>query len=114
MNSLKVLLSDSEGLVLVHLKTRITKSGILRIPEELKEMFGHDMKIITVTGAAAFLCPEEIANEDVLRSIELIKEDLELRLSKEKSKVGTNQLGESSLKNGHTVSIRSGAWNRII
>lgn len=68
------------------LKTIIAKieSDMLQVPEEVREILGHDMKIVVGTAAiVAFSAGTSYA--DVLRSLELIQDDLQLRLSKEKS-----------------------------
>jgi hypothetical protein len=68
------------------LKTIIAKieSDVLQVPEEVREILGHDMKIVVGTAAiVAFSAGTSYA--DVLRSLELIQDDLQLRLSKEKS-----------------------------
>jgi hypothetical protein len=70
---------------LVELKTRITEAGILQVPKELVEVFGQDMKMITGT-TAAILFPAGISYEDVMRSLEIIRADLQFRLSKERVK----------------------------
>jgi len=57
---------------------------VLQVPEEVREILGHDMKIVVGTAAiVAFSAGTSYA--DVLRSLELIQDDLQLRLSKEKS-----------------------------
>ena len=68
------------------LKTIIVKieSDVLHVPEEAREILGHDTKLIVGTAAViAFSAGTSYA--DVLRSLELIQDDLQLRLSKEKS-----------------------------
>jgi hypothetical protein len=68
------------------LKTIVTKieSDVLRVPEELRDLLGHDTKLIVGTAAVvAFSAGTSYA--DVLRSLELIQEDVQFRLSKEKS-----------------------------
>jgi hypothetical protein len=68
------------------LKTIIAKieSDVLQVPEEVREILGHDMRIVVGTAAiVAFSAGTSYA--DVLRSLELIQDDLQLRLSKEKS-----------------------------
>jgi hypothetical protein len=68
------------------LKTIIAKieSNVLQVPEEVREIVGHDMKIVVGT-AAIVAFSAATSYEDVLRSLELIQDDLQLRLSKEKS-----------------------------
>jgi hypothetical protein len=68
------------------LKTIIAKveSDVLHLPRELREVLGHDTRIIVGTAAAiAFSAGTSYA--DVLRSLQLIQYDVQLRLSKEKS-----------------------------
>jgi ParB-like chromosome segregation protein Spo0J len=74
------------------LKTIIAKieSDVLHVPEEVREMLGHDTKIIIGTAAViAFSAGTSYA--DVLRSLELIQDDLQLRLSKEKSEASKSR-----------------------
>jgi hypothetical protein len=69
------------------LKTIITKieSDVLHIPEEAREILGHDTKLIIGTAAViAFSAGTSYA--DILRSLELIQDDIQLRMSKEESK----------------------------
>lgn len=68
------------------LKTIITKieSDVLHVPEEVREILGHDMKIIVGT-AAIIAFSAGTSYPDVLRSLELIRDDLQLRMSKKKS-----------------------------
>jgi hypothetical protein len=68
---------------LAELKTVIAKieSDVLQIPRDLREIFGHDTKIIVGTAAViAFSAATSYA--DVLRSLELIQDDVKFRLSK--------------------------------
>ena len=67
------------------LKTIIVKieSDVLHVPEEAREILGHDTKLIVGTAAViAFSAGTSYA--DVLRSLELIQDDIALRASKEK------------------------------
>lgn len=81
---------------MVELRTKITKSGILHVPEELKEvLFGRDMKIIAST-TAALLLPTGISYEDALRSLEIIRADIQFRiLPKEKQEAKAKQEAEA-------------------
>jgi bifunctional DNA-binding transcriptional regulator/antitoxin component of YhaV-PrlF toxin-antitoxin module len=74
---------------MVELKTKITESGVLYIPKELREAFGRKMKIIANATASVFF-PANASYADVLYSLEIIRKDLEhrLRLQKEKGKKG--------------------------
>ena len=67
------------------LKTIIAKieSDVLHVPEEVREILGHDTKLVVGTAAViAFSAGTSYA--DVLRSLELIQDDIQLRASKEK------------------------------
>jgi hypothetical protein len=67
------------------LKTIIAKieSDVLHVPEEVREILGHGTKLIVGTTAViAFSAGTSYA--DVLRSLELIQDDIQLRASKEK------------------------------
>jgi hypothetical protein len=69
------------------LKTIITKieSDVLHVPEEAREILGHDTKLIIGTAAViAFSAGTSYA--DILTSLELIQDDIQVRLSKEKFK----------------------------
>ena len=67
------------------LKTIIAKieSDVLHVPEEVREILGHDTKLIVGT-AAVIAFSAGISYADVLRSLELIQDDIQLRASKEK------------------------------
>ena len=64
---------------MVELKTKITTTGVLYIPKELREAFSRDMKIISNATAAVFF-PANAHYEDVLRSLSIIKQDIEHRI----------------------------------
>jgi hypothetical protein len=80
---------------LVEFRTRITESGILQVPRELMEVFGQDMKMITGT-TAAILFPAGISYEDVMRSLEIIRADLQFRLSRERAKAKAKPSGNAA------------------
>lgn len=68
------------------LRTLMTRfeSGMLHIPEELRGIFGPDTKMIV--GTAAVICFSAATSySDVLRSVEMIQEDVQLRMAKEKA-----------------------------
>jgi hypothetical protein len=68
------------------LKTIVAKieSDVLHVPEELREILGHDTRLIVGTAAVvAFSAGTSYA--DILRSLELIREDVQCRLSIEES-----------------------------
>ncbi len=64
---------------MVELETRITSSGVLYIPKEIRRCFGRSMKIIPNATAALFF-PAETAYEDVLASLDIIRQDIQHRL----------------------------------
>lgn len=67
------------------LKTIVAKieSDMLSVPEEVREILGHDARLIVGTAAVlAFSAATSYA--DVLRSLELIQDDLQIRMAKEK------------------------------
>jgi len=68
------------------LKTIVAKiqSDVLHVPKELKEMLGPDTRLIVGT-AAVVAFSAGTSYSDILRSIELIHEDVQSRLSKEES-----------------------------
>jgi hypothetical protein len=71
---------------LAELKTLLAKieSGVLNVPEEIREILGHDTKLIVGTAAViAFSAATSYA--DVLKSLELIQDDLQIRMADEKS-----------------------------
>jgi hypothetical protein len=73
-------------LELGELKTIVAKieSDMLSVPEEVREILGHDTRLIVGTAAVlAFSAGTSYA--DILRSVELIQDDLKLRMAKEKS-----------------------------
>lgn len=71
---------------MVELKTRITKTGVLYIPKELREAFGREMKIIADASASVFF-PANATYEDVLNSLLIILEDIKHRIRLQKQKV---------------------------
>jgi bifunctional DNA-binding transcriptional regulator/antitoxin component of YhaV-PrlF toxin-antitoxin module len=68
---------------MVLLKTKITTTGVLYIPKEIREAFPRELKIIPNARAALFF-PANAAYEDVLRSLEIIEADLKHRIELEK------------------------------
>jgi bifunctional DNA-binding transcriptional regulator/antitoxin component of YhaV-PrlF toxin-antitoxin module len=68
---------------MVLLKTKITTTGVLYIPKEIREAFTRELKIIPNARAALFF-PADAAYEDVLRSLEIIEADLRHRIELEK------------------------------
>jgi len=70
---------------MVELRATMTKSGVLYIPKEIRESFGRKLRIIP-SASAVVMFPEHVDYEDVLKSLEIIKADIEhrLRLSKKR------------------------------
>ena len=68
------------------LKTIMTKieSGVLQVPGEVKGIFGHDTKLVIGT-AAVIAFSGATSYADILRSLELIHDNIQFRASKEKS-----------------------------
>ena len=64
---------------MVELKTKITTTGVLYIPKEIREVFPRDLKIIPNATAALFF-PANVSYENVLRSIEIIAADIRHRI----------------------------------
>jgi len=76
-------------LKLGELKTVLARieSDVLNVPEEIREIVGHDLKIVVGTAAIiAFSAATSYA--EVLESLELIQDDLRIRASKEKKSKG--------------------------
>jgi len=72
---------------MVELQTKLTKTGVLYVPKEIRECFSREMKIITNATAALFF-PANADYEDVLGSLEVIKADIEHRISLQKKRMG--------------------------
>jgi bifunctional DNA-binding transcriptional regulator/antitoxin component of YhaV-PrlF toxin-antitoxin module len=68
---------------MVLLRTKITTTGVLYIPKEIREAFTRELKIIPNARAALFF-PADAAYEDVLKSLEIIEADLKHRIELEK------------------------------
>ncbi len=68
---------------MVLLRTKITATGVLYIPKEIREAFTRELKIIPNARAALFF-PANAPYEDVLRSLEIIEADLRHRIELEK------------------------------
>ena len=81
---------------MVELQTRFHKSGHIYIPKELREAFGREMKIVPNAAAALFF-PAATSYEDVLKSLEIIKMDLEHRLNMKKNQEKAEQLEKENL-----------------
>ena len=68
---------------MVLLRTKITTTGVLYIPKEIREAFTRELKIIPNARAALFF-PADAAYEDVLKSLQIIESDLRHRIELEK------------------------------
>jgi hypothetical protein len=72
---------------MVELETKITESGVLYVPKEIRQCFSRLMKIIPNASAAVFF-PANASYEDVLASLKVIEADLEHRIRMEQRKQG--------------------------
>ena len=64
---------------MVEIETKITESGVLYIPKEIRQCFGRSMKIIPNATAALFF-PSNTNYTDVLASLDIIRRDIEHRM----------------------------------
>jgi len=80
---------------MVELTTKITGSGILYIPKNVREAFGRHMKIIPNATAALFF-PADAEYEDVLSSLEIITADVKHRLRMNERKASREALTADS------------------
>ena len=64
---------------MVELETKLTASGVLYIPKEIRQCFGRTMKIVPNATAALFF-PSHATYTDVLASLNIIRQDIEHRL----------------------------------
>jgi len=65
---------------MVELRAKLTESGILYIPKEIREAFGRVIRLIP-NARACVLFPDGVEYEDVLRSLRVIEADLRHRIS---------------------------------
>jgi len=84
---------------MVELETKITESGVLYIPKEIRQCFGRSMKIIPNATAALFF-PSDIRYEDVLASLDIIRRDIEHRLKMQRRIKGQQPALESQFPEG--------------
>ena len=85
------------------LKTIIAKieSDVLQVPEEVREILGHDMKIVVGTAAiVAFSAGTSYA--DVLRSLELIQDDYNFAYPKKSQKHHKQEKTNTALRDPPT------------
>ena len=64
---------------MVELETKITESGVLYVPKEIRRCFGRKMKIIPNATAAVFY-PADANLEDVKDSLQIILADIQHRI----------------------------------
>ena len=74
---------------MVELETKITESGVLYIPKEIRQCFGRKMKIIPNATAAVFF-PADANLEDVKASLQIIMDDIEHRIRLKKKEAATH------------------------
>lgn len=68
---------------MVELETKITESGVLYVPKEIRQCFSRAMKIIPNATAAVFF-PATAEYEDVLASLKIIEADIKHRVAMQK------------------------------
>lgn len=57
----------------------MTESGVLYVPKDIRDSFGRRMKILAIAKAALFF-PETVDYKDVLKSLNLIREELIMKI----------------------------------
>jgi bifunctional DNA-binding transcriptional regulator/antitoxin component of YhaV-PrlF toxin-antitoxin module len=72
---------------MVELKTKMTGSGMVYIPKEVRESFGAALRIIP-DARAAVVFPEGTHYQDVLDSLDIIASDIRHRLRLAQRKTG--------------------------
>jgi len=73
---------------MVELETKITESGVLYVPKEIRQCFGRKMKIIPNATAAVFF-PADASLEDVKASLKIIMADIEHRIRLKRREAAT-------------------------
>jgi len=63
----------------MELKSKITDAGVIYIPNEIRESFGKYVKLIP-DAVAALLFPADADLEAVAKSLEIIRQELQLRI----------------------------------
>lgn len=69
----------------VELKTRMTKSGVLYVPKEIREAFGRNL-VIVPNSCAVVMFRRGLKYEHVLSSLEIISADIKHRIAMEAEK----------------------------
>lgn len=64
---------------MVELKTKMTASGMVYIPKEIRDSFGATLKIVP-DARAAVMFPENAEYQDVLDSLDIIASDIRHRI----------------------------------
>jgi hypothetical protein len=72
---------------MVELESKVTESGVLYVPKEIREAFGRRMRIIPDACAAVFFAAGT-PYEDVADSLKVILADIEYRAKREKRSAG--------------------------
>lgn len=75
---------------MVEFKTRITTTGVLYIPKELREAFSRNLKIVSDAKAALFF-PADATYKDVLKSMRIIRQDIIHRMELAEKEVKKNE-----------------------
>ena len=75
---------------MVLLKTKITRTGVLYIPKEVREAFPRELKIIPNARAALFF-PADALLQDVLTSLQIIEAELKHRIQMQQRLVETSK-----------------------
>jgi bifunctional DNA-binding transcriptional regulator/antitoxin component of YhaV-PrlF toxin-antitoxin module len=75
---------------MVEMKTKITDAGVFYVPKELRDQFGLRIKIIPNASAAVFFS-RDTRYEDVLKSLDIIKQDIEHRINLAKREEGQDE-----------------------
>ena len=65
---------------MVILRSKMTESGVLYIPKEIRDAFGRNMRFIT-NAIACVMYPDGTEYEDVLTSLEIMRADIQHRIS---------------------------------
>lgn len=80
---------------MVEIKTKITNSGVLYIPKEIRECFSRSIRIIPNATAALFF-PSDADYEDVLASLDIIRQDIQHRLRMQQRRQGGSNIESES------------------
>jgi bifunctional DNA-binding transcriptional regulator/antitoxin component of YhaV-PrlF toxin-antitoxin module len=72
---------------MVELKTKMTRSGMVYIPKEVRDSFGAALRIIP-DARAAVVFPEGARYQDVLDSLEIIASDIRHRIRLAQGRTG--------------------------